>query len=41
VDEGVIQSARSVEKSLDPMDIGRVQKWLEELSEDALGKYKM
>ncbi len=41
VDEGVIQSARSVEKSLDPMDISRVQKWLEELSEDALGKYKM
>ncbi len=41
VDEGVIHSARSVEKSLDPMDIGRVQKWLEELSEDALGKYKM
>jgi bifunctional DNase/RNase len=41
VDEGVIQSARSVEMSRDQMDIGRLQKWLEGLSEDELGKYKM
>ena len=41
VDEAVIQSARSVEMSRDPMDIGRLQKWLEGLSDDELGKYKM
>ena len=41
VDEAVIQSARSVEMSRDQMDIGRLQKWLEGLSEDELGKYKM
>ena len=41
VEESVIQSARSVEKSRDSMDVGRLQKWLEELSEDELGKYKM
>jgi hypothetical protein len=43
VDEQVIQNARSVEKSHehDQMDIGRLQKWLEGLSEDELGKYKM
>ena len=41
VDEAVIQSARSVEMSRDPMDIGRLLKWLEGLSDDELGKYKM
>ena len=41
VDETVIQSARSIEMSRDPMDIGRLQKWLEGLSDDELGKYKM
>jgi len=41
VDEGVILSAKSVEMSHDQMDIGRLQKWLEGLSEDELGKYKM
>jgi bifunctional DNase/RNase len=41
VEDGVIQSARSVEMSRDQMDIGRLQKWLEGLSEDELGKYKM
>jgi bifunctional DNase/RNase len=41
VEEAVIQSARSVEMSREPMDVGRVQKWLEDLSEDELGKYKM
>jgi hypothetical protein len=40
VDDGVIQSARSSEKKSE-MDIGRLQKWLEGLSEDELGKYKM
>ena len=41
VEEAVIQSARAVEASKDNMDVGRLQKWLEGLSEDELGKYKM
>jgi len=42
VEEAVIQNARSVENSLDSsMDVTRLQKWLEGLSEDELGKYKM
>jgi bifunctional DNase/RNase len=41
VEHTVIESARSVEMSRDSMDIGRLQKWLEGLSEDELGKYKM
>lgn len=42
VDEAVMESARSLETSRDPqMDIGRLQKWLEGLSEDELGRYKM
>jgi bifunctional DNase/RNase len=41
VEESVIQSARSVESSKENMDLGRLQKWLEGLSEDELGKYKM
>jgi hypothetical protein len=41
VDEAVIQNARAVESSKDSMDVGRLQKWLEGLSEDELGKYKM
>ena len=41
VDDDVIQSARSFEKKSDEMDIGRLQKWLENLSEEELGKYKM
>jgi bifunctional DNase/RNase len=42
VEERVIQSAHSLErKSEQPMDIGKIQKWLEGLSEDELGKYKM
>src|SRR5262245_5390246 len=41
VEHTVIESARSVESSPDSMDIGRLQKWLEGLSEDELGKYKM
>ncbi len=41
VEDGVIQSARSVEMSRENVDIGRLQKWLESLSDDDLGKYKM
>ncbi len=41
VEESVIQSARSVEMSKDSMDVARLQKWLEGLTEDELGKYKM
>ena len=42
VEEAVIQSARSVESSRESsMDVTRLQKWLEGLSEDELGKYKM
>ncbi len=44
VEEAVIQSARTVETSQtsrDSMDVGRLQKWLENLSDDDLGKYKM
>jgi bifunctional DNase/RNase len=41
VEESVIQSARSAESSKENMDLGRLQKWLEGLSEDELGKYKM
>jgi hypothetical protein len=41
VDEGVIQSVRLDEKGRDHMDLGRLQKWLEDLSADELGKYKM
>ena len=37
----MIQSARSVESTPDNMDVGRLQKWLEGLSDDDLGKYKM
>jgi bifunctional DNase/RNase len=41
VEEDVIQGARSVESAKDPMDVTRLRKWLEELSEGDLGKYKM
>ena len=43
VEEAVIQSARSMEDlSRDTTeDVGRLQKWLENLSDDDLGKYKM
>ena len=41
VEEAVIQNARSVETGKESMDVGRLQKWLEGLSEDELGKYKM
>ena len=42
VEEAVIQNARSVENSRESaMDVTRLQKWIEGLSEDELGKYKM
>jgi bifunctional DNase/RNase len=42
VEEAVIQNARSVENSRESsMDVTRLQKWLEGLSEDELGKYKI
>jgi len=42
VEEAVIQNARSVENSRESsMDVTRLQKWLENLSDEELGKYKM
>jgi bifunctional DNase/RNase len=41
VEERVIQNAKAVEPSKDPSDVARVQKWLEGLSDEELGKYKM
>jgi uncharacterized protein len=41
VEDAVIQGARSVESDKDTTDVGRLQKWLEGLSDDELGKYKM
>jgi len=41
VDDAVIQNARSVDMSRDTVDAGRLQKWLENLPDDDLGKYKM
>jgi bifunctional DNase/RNase len=41
VEDSVIQHARSVELSREDVDVGRLQKWLENLSDDDLGKYKM
>ena len=42
VEEAVIQNARSVESSRESsMDVTRLQKWLEGLSDDDLGRYKM
>ncbi len=41
VEDSVIASARSVESSKESMDVGRLQKWLENLSDEELGKYKM
>ena len=41
VDDAVIQNARSVELSHETVDVGRLQKWLENLPDDDLGKYKM
>jgi bifunctional DNase/RNase len=41
VDEEVLTSARSPEDAPDRADVDRLQKWLESLDPDDLGKYKM
>jgi bifunctional DNase/RNase len=41
VEDSVIASARAVESTKESMDVGRLQKWLENLSDEELGKYKM
>jgi len=41
VEDAVMESARTVESEQEPSDVGRLSKWLEGLSEDELGKYKM
>jgi len=41
VEEAVIQSARGGVDTEQSADVGRLQKWLEGLSDDELGKYKM
>jgi len=41
VDEAVIRDARSFDVSRENVDVGRLQRWLENLSDDDLGKYKM
>lgn len=41
VADEVIKSARTLDTSRESMDVGRLQKWLEGLSDEDLGKYKM
>jgi len=41
VEEGVIQDAKSLEDTKDSQDVGRLRRWLEGLSDEELGKYKM
>jgi bifunctional DNase/RNase len=41
VEDSVISSARSLESTTESVDVGRLQRWLESLSDDDLGKYKM
>lgn len=41
VEEAVVQNARTLEMAQENVDVGRLQKWLENLSDDDLGKYKM
>ena len=41
VADDVIRNARSLDTSRESMDVGRLQKWLEGLSDEDLGKYKM
>jgi bifunctional DNase/RNase len=41
VEDRVIENARAVDSTPENMDVSRVQKWLEGLSDDDLGKYKM
>ena len=41
VEESVITGAQGVEANKESMDVGRLRKWLESLSDEQLGKYKM
>jgi uncharacterized protein len=41
VEEAVIEGARSAENAKESSDVGRLRKWLEGLTEEELGKYKM
>lgn len=41
VEESVIHEARNIESAKDAVDTSRLQKWLEGLSDEELGKYKM
>ena len=41
VEESVIEGARNAESSKESSDVGRLRKWLEGLTEEELGKYKM
>ena len=41
VEEAVIQNARSLDEPSPETGLRRVQKWLEGLSDEELGKYKM
>jgi bifunctional DNase/RNase len=41
VEESVIEGAQTAENDKSSTDVGRLRKWLEGLSEEELGKYKM
>ena len=41
VEEAVIRDAKTLEHLKDPVDTSRLEKWLQELSDEELGKYKM
>lgn len=41
VEESVIRDAKSLEHAKEPVDTSRLQKWLEGLTDEELGKYKM
>ena len=41
VEESVVDGAKSIDFSSEKADTERLQKWLENLSDDDLGKYKM
>ncbi len=40
-EESVIETAKHADASKEPDDMGRLRRWLESLSEEDLGKYKM
>jgi hypothetical protein len=41
VEESVIDNAKTVDFTAEPGDNARLQKWLESLDPEELGKYKM